>query len=484
MIKISAMVREKFQSLCATAYPHRLISLTVLLLGLTGLSACSPSPTDQGQQSSSTPAIASDKLRIWWAQGHYTQEDDAIKDVVQAWDDQNPDIEVELTMLSEDDITQQTELINQEGQGAPDVLFDNRADTARTPRWAWDGTLLDVSPIIDKAKGDYLPSAVASVQLYNNVDKKTAAYAIPTKQASVNIHYWKDLLAEAGFTEADIPQEWDAFWQFWQTAQDNLRKKGYKDIYGLGLTMSTEGVNDTYLEFEQMLEMYNVELVSPDGKLLATDPVVKQKLAQVLDWYTQFYKKGYVPPDAVDWVGADNNNNFLNRRLLMVLNISLSIPGAVRENPETYGNIATITFPNKPNGQPATYVTAIKQAVIFKNTPHRKAAESFISYLIQPDNMQENLEASLGRWIPVMPAILKSPYFQNPDDPHISAAVKQFTDFDSRPLAQVRNPAYVAVQADGIWGKAMEAILVEGKSSQVAADEAVASLQKVFDEWQ
>jgi multiple sugar transport system substrate-binding protein len=461
-----------------------LASLTLLLLGCIGITACTPSPPEQSQLPAGNSAIASDKLRIWWAQGHYTQEDDAIRAVVKAWDDQNPDIEVELTMLSEDDITQQTELINQEGEGAPDVLFDNRADTARTPRWAWDGTLLDVSQIMAKAKDDYLPSAVASVQLYNNVEKKTSAYAIPTKQASVNIHYWTDLLAEAGFTAADIPQDWDAFWDFWKTAQDNLRKKGNKDIYGLGLTMSTEGVNDTYLEFEQMLAMYDVEIVSPEGKLLATDPLVKQKLAKVLDWYTQFYKQGYVPPDAVDWVGADNNNNFLNRRLLMTLNISLSIPGAVRENVDTYRKIATINFPNKPNGEPATYVTAIKQAVIFKNTPHQQAAESFVSYLIQPENMQKNLEASLGRWIPVMPAILKSPYFQNPDDPHISTAVKQFTDYESRPLAQVRNPAYVAVQADGIWGQAMEAILVEGKSPQVAADEAVAALQKAFDEWQ
>ena len=30
-----------------------------------------------------------------------------------------------------------------------------------------------------------------------------------------HLHVWKSLLEQAGFTLADMPKEWEAFWSFW-----------------------------------------------------------------------------------------------------------------------------------------------------------------------------------------------------------------------------------------------------------------------------
>ena len=44
---------------------------------------------------------------------------------------------------------------------------------------------------------------------------KEALYGLPMGRTTNHVHVWKSLLERAGFTLADIPKEWDAFWSFW-----------------------------------------------------------------------------------------------------------------------------------------------------------------------------------------------------------------------------------------------------------------------------
>jgi hypothetical protein len=50
----------------------------------------------------------------------------------------------------------------------------------------------------------------------------------------------------------------------------------------------------------------------------------------VLADYTAPWRKGCVPPDAVRWMNPDNNKAFLARRVVLVVNTSLSIPAELR----------------------------------------------------------------------------------------------------------------------------------------------------------
>ncbi len=47
-------------------------------------------------------------------------------------------------------------------------------------------------------------------------------------------------MERAGFTLADIPHDWDAFWSFWcdQVQPAVRRALGRDDIWGVGLVMS------------------------------------------------------------------------------------------------------------------------------------------------------------------------------------------------------------------------------------------------------
>jgi multiple sugar transport system substrate-binding protein len=83
-----------------------------------------------------------------------------------------------------------------------------------------------------------------------------------------------------------------------------------------------------------------------------------------------------------------------------------------------------------------------------------------------------------------MPDSLKDSFWKDTADPHITAAVRQFTKHPLRLFYDPLNPAYSQVQAENIWGQTLYAVLVEGKSAAVAVDEAIAKIQKIFTDWQ
>lgn len=418
-------------------------------------------------------------LNIWWNKGFYPEEDVAFQQIISQWE-KNSSTKIKLAFITDANIKQQTERAINTGN-LPDVLLAHVTDINWSPQWAWEGKLADVSDVIEPVKNLYTPNALESVYLYNNIEKKRSYYAVPIQQQSIHISYWRDLLQQAGMGE--IPKDWDGFWNYWKQAQDKLRQQGNQNIYGLGLPLSP-GATDTYFMFEQFLEAYQVKLLDEKGKLLVDDPQVRQGIIKVLDWCTNFYKEGYVPPAALSWQNPDNNVNFLNHTVLMTPNPSLSIPTSQKQEPDLYYNkIGTVEFPNQPNGKPTRYMASVKQVVIFQSSPNQKAAKEFLSYLIQPENLSAYTKNSVGRQFPVMPQLLKDPFWTNPKDPHLSVAVKQFTERETRPFYSVINPAYVEVQQNNIWGQALNRILKDRLSAEQAADEAIAHIKKIFADW-
>jgi multiple sugar transport system substrate-binding protein len=119
-------------------------------------------------------------------------------------------------------------------------------------------------------------------------------------------------LEEAGFTSADIPREWDAFWSFWcDQVQPAVREAtAREDIWGVGLPMSVKG-DDTLSEFREFVVAYEADYVTRDGRLIIDDPEIRQKLTKAIDGYTALYRNGCIPPGSAAWGNIDNNKAFL-----------------------------------------------------------------------------------------------------------------------------------------------------------------------------
>ena len=231
------------------------------------------------------------------------------------------------------------------------------------------------------------------------------------------------------------------------------------------------------------MEANNVQIVDQKGKLQVDKPAVRQKIIEILDWYTSLYKNEYVPPKAVTWSNSDNNTSFLNRNTLMTINPSMSIPSSQQEDEDIYLNqMRTIEFPNNPNGTNPKYLVSVKEPVIFTSSPNPKLAKNFLSYLVKPDNLGSYIKGAKGRYFPIMPELWKDPFWSNTKDPHISVASQQFTKYQTRLLHNSINPAYSQIDSENIWGKAMAKVLTKGLSPTVATDQAIKRIKEIFSQ--
>ncbi len=417
-------------------------------------------------------------LEVWWDKGFYPEEDEALQQVLSEWEQETGN-QVRLSLHNNDELFLKTERAIQ-ADNPPDVLMNDAADRFLNPGLAWQGKLTDLADLIEPIKDSYSDPVLASVYFYNEREKRRSYYAIPIHIGIPHIFYWRDLLQQVGKSEQDIPQDWDAFWKFWQQVQDQLLTEG---VYGLGLPMSVEAA-DTDDIFEQILEAYNVEILDSEGELQVDNSQVRQGIIDCINWYTQFYIQGYVPPKAVKWLNPDNNRSLLNKLVVMTPNQSLSIPAAVKQDQDIYYHqLVTTGYPDKPNGKPMRYIAMIRQAIVLADSNKQKLAKDFLTYFNQPEVLSKYLKAAGGRYLPVNKQILTDTFWTDPADPHISTAIQPFLQEEITLPYTVLNPAYSIVLKDSIWGKALTRVVIDRHSPEQAADEAIAQIKKIFAQW-
>lgn len=466
----------------------RLGCVAILLLTALVVSACSFSDANSGNTRSqdarnqgmkATATKASDKaLVVLWDKGYVIEEDEAIEQVVSNWEAQSG-LAVNLSFYNSGETAPRTLRASKAGGLSPDVLF---AAKSVYPVSDWEGKLADVTDVVAPLANRYTKDALQVAKVYGSKKAQNRYYAVPLDQSTTHIYYWKDLLEESGYQPTDIPTDWDGFWSFWKTLQSQLSDR-YPDMRSIGLPYSVPAY-DTYHVFEQVLVVYGVELLDKKGRLRLDRPEVKAGIVQSLNWYLQFYKEGYVPASAVNWLDPDNNRNFLDRNVVMTPNPTLSIPAAVRNDQDIYFNkLGTVDFPNKPDGQPLPHLVDIRQAIVFKEAPHQQAAKDFLAYLIRPDVLNTFLKASYGRYMPPSISEIKADSFwQDPADPHISTVVKTVVGGQTHPFYNALNPAYGVVMEENVWGQAIHAMAVEGVSAEAAAEAAIAQIKSIFRE--
>lgn len=453
---------------------HFTEKLGLFVCGLS-LANCDHSASKSSQQNAFKD---NESLEIWWQQGFYPEETNAITLLIAQWE-QESQMKVNLRTIPQKDILHEIELATLSGN-TPDLFYSGAADLTVIPRWAWNNQLTDISEVINPVKELYGDEVLAGVNYQNNVTGKRQYYALPIMQSAIHIHYWQDILNQIGIKKSSIPEDWQGFWGFWVQIQDKLIQHGYMNLNCIGMPMSMS--LDTYNNFEQFLEAYNVTLLDETGKLKVKEQNVRRNLIFALEEYTSFYKKGRTPIDAVDWDNTGNNVSLLSENSLMTVNHTLSVPGSQRKDPETYYNkLATVKWPHKPSGEAMKYIVELKQIVLFAASKHQQSAKNFLAYLAKPESLAAYTEGALGRYLPVMKKLFHESFWQDSKDSHISVAVQQLEN--TRPAYQVFHPAYGEVASQNVWGQAIQKIIVDKLSIEQAADFAIAKIEQIFDDW-
>ncbi|MBE9076283.1 carbohydrate ABC transporter substrate-binding protein [Romeria aff. gracilis LEGE 07310] len=445
-----------------------------LLSSLVSLIALACSQGTISETAVEPDAASREELVILWDKGYVIEEDEAIEAVVRDWQNQSG-LAVDLSFYNSGEIAPKTLRASQAG-APPDILF---AAKSVYPVTDWQGKLADVSEVVDGMRDLYTADALQAAKIYGSTEPND--YGVPLSQSTTHIFYWKDLLQEAGYTPADIPTDWDGFWNFWKTVQDQLRPQ-YPDLYSIGLPYSAVAT-DTYQIFEQVLEAYDVEMLDEQGQLQVDRPEVRQGIVQSLDWYLQFYREGYAPPDAASWSDPENNRHLLNRNLVMTPNPTLSIPAAVRNDQELYTQrLGTIEFPQKPSGNPMPHLVIVRQAIVFEDSPNQAAAKDFLAYLIQPEVLNSFLKTSYGRFMPVTQQFGADEFWSDPQDPHISTVTETLDRGLTRSFYNTLNPAYGVVMEENIWGQVIQEMAANNLSAEAAADQAIDQIQAIFEQ--
>lgn len=452
-------------------------------LSMYGLSGLIASCSGARQQSSNAPTASSSNrpLKIWWQEGFYPEEIDALKSIIEQWKAQSQ-ADVELSVIPQKDIlTALDRSLGNSTEDMPDIFYSGSADLTTIPRLAWTGELVDVSDVIQPIQNNYTKNVLEGVNYQNKAAGERSYYAIPLMQSAIHIHYWEDLLINGvGERRDTIPKDWQSFWDFWQNVHPVLQSNQGDDIYGVGMPMSLS--LDTYNNFEQFLEAHNVAVLDESGNFAIT-AANRDALVSAIQDYARFFENGTVPPDAIDWDNTGNNVSLLSRKSLMTVNHTLSAPGSQRSDEETYyEKLATVKWPSKPDGSPMRYVIEIKQAVILARSKQQQQAKDFLAFLAQPQNLSAYTKGAQGRYLPVMPQLFNDPFWKEKRDTHISVAVEQLQN--TRPAYQALNPAYGEVADQNVWGQIMNKIALGELDSNSAADEAISTIQKIFSDWQ
>jgi multiple sugar transport system substrate-binding protein len=424
-------------------------------------------------------------LVVWWEHGYSTQEDEAVREVITAFE-QDTGKQVDLVRQNDDQQTAAVEAAIAAGR-PPDFLFGQLAEH-QIPRWAADGRLVDLTDIIGPFKDLFGADTLEFSTLRNGRDGRTALYALPMARDTTHVHVWKSLLEQAGLTLGDIPTEWDAFWSFWcDRAQPALRQATRReDIWGIALNMSGDAPGETDAQFMQFVDAYGAEYVTRDGRPIIDNPEIRQKLIRAIDSYTAIYRKGCTPPGSVSWDNGGNNQEFLAQTVVMTPNETLSIPNALKhERPDDYvKNVATIEWPLGPDGEAFPIGDDIYFAVVFKEGGHVANAKEFVRFLVAEGWLAHYLDFAGERMLPPMQKLLDQPFWLDPSDPHRMAGVMQIS---SRPMeynyASVSGDwRYGRIWEERVWAKAIHRVAAEGITPEQAVDEAIARIKQILSE--
>src|SRR5499425_3380821 len=137
-----------------------------------------------------------------------------------------------------------------------------------------------------------------------------------------------------------------------------------------------------------------------------------------------------------------------------------------------------IGYPTDNAGKTVPSIVGVTTWMIPKGAKNVTVAKEFLKFLIQPKVVGEFVELGLGRWLPVMPALAKSPFWQNPKDPHLRGYVQRGLLDPTMPDPLVFSLAMADVRNQHVWSLAMIDVAREGVKPEAAIDKAFKLIQE------
>ena len=417
---------------------------------------------------------AAKTANVWWIQGFAQEEDVAFKQLVADYEKASGNT-IEYSIIPYAPMRQKIVAAVTSGD-VPDLWQSSPVEAIVLQ--SWDDKLVDVTDVIETQREAFTDTALASDYCYNRVEKKRSYYGVPYTTATLPNHIWRPLVEKAGYKIEDIAKTWDAYYNFFKDVQKKLRDQRVRNVYGLGFQLTTNG-NDPNNVFNYFLIAYGGQnIITKDGKLHLDDPQVKEAAIKAIAFPTAAYKEGFVPPGAINWNDADDNNAFHAKTIVMDLDGTISTEVAIIKNKQDYDDIVVQGLPLSNDGKPVPAQADNACAMVPKGAKNVEVAKDFLKYFIQPKVNNEYLKVGLGRNLPCMPSIVKEDRWWF-EDPHRAAYTKQGLVDPTVPEFYVYNPAYAQVRNEHVWGVAWADVMQNGTTPEAAAEKAFKRVEEI-----
>jgi multiple sugar transport system substrate-binding protein len=367
-------------------------------------------------------------------------------DLVAAFTDANPDIDVTLSPVATQDDLLARLTTSFAGGNPPDVFLLN---FRRYGQFAAQGAIDDAQPYLDASEVlDVDDFAQAPMDAFR-FDGETLT-CMPQNQSSLVVYYNRDLFSAAGVELPEAGWTWEHFLAAAQALTEG-------DTYGLGF-------RPMMIRLAPFVWSNGGELVDDEDRptrLTIDSGPAREALDFFLDLSTVH---GVVPPDAEE-LSEDSEARFLRGRLGMYLNSRVAVP-TLREIDDFTWDVAPL--PIAPGGEEVSILHSDAYC-LGAGAPNPDASWRFVEFAMSEEG--QTILAASGRTVPSRLDVASSPVFVAPDEPPASSRV--FLDAAEHLRPTPRTATWSRVEKEG------DALLTELFYGRVERE---AGIRRLLDE--
>jgi multiple sugar transport system substrate-binding protein len=319
-------------------------------------------------------ATAQTTLTLWHMEQppHRVQR---VQELIDAFNAAHPDIVVTQEPQSWGEIYAKAPAALAAGQG-PDLLF---AIPDFAPILKGINAVQNVDSFVRELdeKHKLLPSAVASYSYDGGV------WAVPLYNMAMSLWYRKSAFEEKGIA---VPKTWSE----WRAAAEKLTADG---AYGVGIP-ANKGLYTDQVVYTFMVNNGAADIYNADGTFRFDNPETVEAYAFAADM------QKFSPPDSAGWMWGDAEACFVSSACAQILQFTtITTYDQAGGDPADLG-VAPIPHADDQN-QSNTIAYANAVMLLSSDAEKRKAFETFIAWLMEPENYGRFLNMEPGLFLPV-----------------------------------------------------------------------------------
>lgn len=346
------------------------------------------------------------KLSLW----HYLGSDTSglFRDLVEEWNEKNPDVQVELSYGGNNRTMQDKLLASIVAKSAPDIAL---MDQFWVPELANSGALLNLDGrLSEQEEADFLAPARSAASYAGSL------WTMPLGMSNQALFYNKEMFKAAGLNPNNPPSTWEELFQAGLKLSKDTNKDGKVDQFGLVMPVSVNTGGVYY--FVTFLWQAGAELYNKDFSAAAFNSPAAIKAVQYLQMLVAYQVMPLANiPDA-----------FLNGRAAMTLASTSSLG--------YYKSVANFDMgiAHMPAGERKVTGVGGNSLGIFKSDRAREdAAFSFVKWMTSAD-VSTRWAISTG-YTPTRKSALESPAYKKAvsQDPMVATVVSQLEFARPRP---------------------------------------------------